>query len=112
MTDERIHRAVSADGTQIAGRVWGRGPAVVLVHGGIGDGDVAWEAPLPYLTDQFTCYLPSTRGRGLSSDNPWTALASRPACWAGRVAAHGCSVRPSAPGPWLPWPPTSRLWFP
>ena len=70
MTDERIHRAVSADGTQIAGRVWGRGPAVVLVHGGIGDGDVAWEALLPYLTDQFTCYLPSTRGRGLSSDNP------------------------------------------
>jgi len=70
MTDERIHRAVSADGTEIAGRVRGRGPALVLVHGGIGDGDVAWEALLPHLTDRFTCYLPSTRGRGLSSDNP------------------------------------------
>jgi pimeloyl-ACP methyl ester carboxylesterase len=70
MTDERIHRAVSADGTEIAGRVRGRGPALVLVHGGIGDGDVAWEALLPHLIDQFTCYLPSTRGRGLSSDNP------------------------------------------
>ena len=70
MTDERIHRAVSADGTEILGRVWGRGPAVVLVHGGIGDGDVAWEALLPHLSDRFTCYLPSTRGRGLSSDNP------------------------------------------
>ncbi len=70
MTDERIHRAVSADGTELAGRVWGRGPALVLVHGGIGDGDVAWEALLPHLTDRFTCYLPSTRGRGLSSDNP------------------------------------------
>jgi pimeloyl-ACP methyl ester carboxylesterase len=70
MTDERIHRAVSADGTEIAGRVRGRGPALVLVHGGIGDGDIAWEALLPHLTDRFTCYLPSTRGRGLSSDNP------------------------------------------
>lgn len=70
MTDERIHRAVSADGTEIAGRVGGRGPALALVHGGIGDGDIAWEALLPHLTDRFTCYLPSTRGRGLSSDNP------------------------------------------
>ncbi|TCC31057.1 alpha/beta fold hydrolase [Kribbella speibonae] len=70
MTDERIHRTVSADGTDIAGRVQGRGPALVLVHGGIGDGDLAWEALLPHLTDRFTCYLPSTRGRGLSGDNP------------------------------------------
>jgi pimeloyl-ACP methyl ester carboxylesterase len=70
MTGEPIHRAVSADGTEIAGRVRGRGPALVLVHGGIGDGDVAWEALLPHLTDRFTCYLPSTRGRGLSSDHP------------------------------------------
>jgi len=70
MSDERIHRAVSADGTEIAGRVQGQGPALVLVHGGIGDGDIAWEALLPHLTDRFTCYLPSTRGRGLSADNP------------------------------------------
>ena len=70
MTGERIHRAVSADGTEIAGRVQGRGPALVLVHGGIGDGEVAWEAILPNLTDRFTCYLPSTRGRGLSGDHP------------------------------------------
>jgi pimeloyl-ACP methyl ester carboxylesterase len=70
MTDERIHRARSADGTEIAGRVRGHGPALVLVHGGIGDGNVAWEALLPHLTDRFTCYLPSTRGRGLSGDDP------------------------------------------
>jgi pimeloyl-ACP methyl ester carboxylesterase len=70
MTDARIQRAVSADGTEIAGRVRGQGPALVLVHGGIGDGDVAWEALLPHLTDKFTCYLPSTRGRGLSGDDP------------------------------------------
>lgn len=70
MTVTRIHRAVSADGTEIAGRVQGDGPALVLVHGGIGDGEVAWDAVLPYLTDRFRCYLPSTRGRGLSEDNP------------------------------------------
>jgi pimeloyl-ACP methyl ester carboxylesterase len=70
MTVERIHRAVSADGTEIAGRVHGQGPALVLVHGGIGDGGLAWEALLPHLTQRFTCHLPSTRGRGLSTDNP------------------------------------------
>ena len=70
MNEKRIHRAVSADGTEIAGRVVGEGPAMVLVHGGIGHGDLAWEALLPHLTDRFTCYLPSTRGRGLSGDHP------------------------------------------
>lgn len=70
MTDTRIHRAASTDGTEIAGRVLGQGPALVLVHGGIGDGEIAWDAMLPHLTDRFTCYLPSTRGRGLSANDP------------------------------------------
>ena len=70
MAEERIHRAVSVDGTEIAGRVQGEGPPLVLVHGGIGDGDIAWEALWPHLADRFTCYLPSTRGRGLSVDHP------------------------------------------
>ena len=70
MTDDRIQRAVSADGTEIAGRAHGLGPPLVLVHGGPHDGDLAWEPMLPHLTDRFTCYLPSIRGRGLSADNP------------------------------------------
>ncbi|MGH9227149.1 MAG: alpha/beta fold hydrolase [Acidimicrobiales bacterium] len=70
MTEERIHRAVSADGTEIAGRVVGQGPPLVLVHGAIGDGEFAWTELLPHVTDRFTCYLPSTRGRGLSGDHP------------------------------------------
>jgi pimeloyl-ACP methyl ester carboxylesterase len=70
MPEDRIHRAISDDGTEIAGRVQGQGPPLVLVHGGIGDGDLAWEALLPHLIDRFTCYLPSTRGRGRSGDNP------------------------------------------
>jgi pimeloyl-ACP methyl ester carboxylesterase len=70
MTDDRIHRAVSADGTEVAGRVHGQGPPLVLVHGDPHDGDLAWEALVPHLTDRFTCHLPSIRGRGLSGDNP------------------------------------------
>jgi pimeloyl-ACP methyl ester carboxylesterase len=69
MSDERIHRAHSADGTEIAGRVHGQGPAVVMVHGAPHDGDIAWEAMVPHLSDRFTCYLPSLRGRGLSEDS-------------------------------------------
>ena len=70
MSEKRIQRAVSTDGTEIVGRVAGQGTALVLVHGGIGHGDLAWEALLPHLTDRFTCYLPSTRGRGLSGESP------------------------------------------
>jgi pimeloyl-ACP methyl ester carboxylesterase len=70
MTEARIHRAVSADSTEIVGRVIGQGPPLVLVHGAIGDGEFAWTDLLPHLTDRFTCYLPSARGRGLSGDHP------------------------------------------
>jgi pimeloyl-ACP methyl ester carboxylesterase len=70
MTTEHVHRVASLDGTEIAGRVRGDGPPLVLVHGGIGDGELAWQNLWPHLTDRFTCYLPSTRGRGLSADHP------------------------------------------
>jgi pimeloyl-ACP methyl ester carboxylesterase len=70
MEHERIHRAISDDGTQIAGRVLGQGPPLVLVHGGLGSGEVSWRFLLPYLTERFTCFTMSTRGRGLSADSP------------------------------------------
>ena len=66
----RVQVAISADGTEIVGRVRGQGPPIVLVHGALGDGEVAYEALVPHLADRFTCYTPSTRGRGLSGDNP------------------------------------------
>jgi pimeloyl-ACP methyl ester carboxylesterase len=68
-TADRIHRAVSADGTVIAGRVHGQGPPLVLFHGATHDGDLAWNELVPRLADRFTCYLPSWRGQGLSDDS-------------------------------------------
>ena len=65
----RIHPAISADGTEIAGHVHGQGPPLVLVHGGLEDGDLCWASLVPQLRQQFTCYLMSTRGRGLSDDH-------------------------------------------
>jgi pimeloyl-ACP methyl ester carboxylesterase len=66
---DRIHRAISDDGTEIAGRVRGQGPPLVLVHGGLEDGDLCWASLVPFLSERCTCYLPSTRGRGLSGDH-------------------------------------------
>lgn len=70
MDEDRIHRAISPDGTEVAGRVYGQGPPLVLVHGAMADGEVEWGELLPLLTDRFTCYVPSTRGRGLSGAHP------------------------------------------
>lgn len=70
MSNHRTHYVTTTDGTTIGGTVQGQGPPLVLVHGAFGDGELAWQALLPHLTDRFTCYLPSTRSRGLSSDNP------------------------------------------
>lgn len=66
MEKERIHRSISPDGIEIAGRVHGHGPPLVLVHGAFEDGDTCWVSLLPYLSDRFTCYAMSLRGRGLS----------------------------------------------
>lgn len=70
MSTDRIHRARSDDGTEIAGRVHGQGPPLVLVHGQADDGELDWAGLLQHLTDRFTCYVPSTRGRGLSGQHP------------------------------------------
>jgi pimeloyl-ACP methyl ester carboxylesterase len=66
MSEDRIHRATTEDGVEIAGRVHGEGPPLVFVHGALADGETAWEPLLPFLTAQYTCYVMSLRGRGLS----------------------------------------------
>jgi pimeloyl-ACP methyl ester carboxylesterase len=68
MSQERTHRAVSADGTRIVAHVHGHGPPLVLVSGS-GDGQ---NDPflLPQLAEHFTCYSVSLRGHGLSEASP------------------------------------------
>ena len=68
--EERTHRAVSSDGTEIVGRVHGHGPPLVLLPGGPGDSETTWRFLLPLLREHFTCYAMDTRGRGLSVDHP------------------------------------------
>jgi pimeloyl-ACP methyl ester carboxylesterase len=66
-TDEnRIHRAISNDGIEIAGIAHGQGPPLVLVHGSLDDGGVHWTSTLPFLQERFTCYIMCWRNRGHS----------------------------------------------
>jgi pimeloyl-ACP methyl ester carboxylesterase len=70
MSDGRTQFVTTTDGVSIGGTVHGHGPPIVFWHGAYGDGDLDWGALIPHLTDRFTCYLPSWRGRGLSGDHP------------------------------------------
>jgi pimeloyl-ACP methyl ester carboxylesterase len=56
---------ISRDGTVIGYRQMGRGPALLLLHGGLNAGQHLM--PLAEeLSDAFTVYVPDRRGRGLS----------------------------------------------
>ncbi len=70
MRPTQTHDATGADGGVIAGTVLGEGPPLVFIHGVTGDGDLDWKPVAEHLAEQFTCYLPSTRGRGRSDDHP------------------------------------------
>ena len=70
MSNQRTHYVTTTDGVTLGGTVHGQGRPLVFLHGIIGDGDLDWQALLPHLTGQFTCHLPSNRGRGLSGDHP------------------------------------------
>lgn len=70
MQPDRMHQAISPDGTCIVGRVHGHGPPLVLVPGGPADGETGWLALLPSLSEHYTCYTVNTRGRGPSGDHP------------------------------------------
>jgi len=66
----RTHRARSNDGTEIVALVQGQGPPVVLLPAGPGDSELSWRCVVPFLSEQCTCYLLETRGRGESADHP------------------------------------------
>ncbi len=64
MDPDRIHRAVSADGTEFVGRAHGQGPPLVLVHAGLGDGDLGFGALLrcSKAASPATCRAPAAAG--------------------------------------------------
>ena len=70
MSNQRTHHITTSDGVNIGGTVPGQGPPPVLLHRMLGDGDVDFGQLVQFLSDRFTCYLPSQRGRGLSGDHP------------------------------------------
>lgn len=80
--------AVSADGTPIAFRTLGRGPALVVVHGSIATGD-QWLAVAEALAGSFTCHLVDRRGRGGSGDAGPYSLAAEAADVRAVLAAVG-----------------------
>ena len=56
---------VSADGTKIGYRCLGRGPSVILLHGGVNASQHMMKLGRA-LADAFTVYMPDRRGRGMS----------------------------------------------
>src|SRR4029453_14128147 len=56
---------VSADGTRIGYRRLGRGPSVIMLHGGVNASQHMMKVGRA-LADAFTVYLPDRRGRGMS----------------------------------------------
>lgn len=50
MSSQRTHYLTTTDGVTIGGTVHGQGPPLVFSPGGIGDGDLDWQALLPHLT--------------------------------------------------------------
>ncbi|TYL36157.1 alpha/beta hydrolase [Natronococcus pandeyae] len=65
---EQIHRITTDDGTKIVGHVYGEGPALVFVPSPLGV-EATWKPIVPFLSDRFTCYTMSLRGRGQSEDH-------------------------------------------
>jgi pimeloyl-ACP methyl ester carboxylesterase len=96
MASDRIQRAVSADGTEIAGHVHGQGPPLVLFHGGPDDGDLAWEVLVPHCRAGAgeNCRLTATTTRPRATR--WTPRSSSTAS---AEATAGGGGTPSCAGP-------------
>jgi pimeloyl-ACP methyl ester carboxylesterase len=61
---------VEVDGLRIAYERVGSGPALVLLHGYVGDGPSTWRRQLDGLSDEFTVVAWDAPGAGRSTDPP------------------------------------------
>jgi pimeloyl-ACP methyl ester carboxylesterase len=81
---------IDVDGLRIAYERAGAGPAVVLLHGFVGDGATTWRRQIDALSDEFTVVAWDAPGAGGSSDPPESfGMAEYADCLAGFVARLG-----------------------
>jgi len=81
---------VEVDGLEVAYERAGAGPALMLLHGYVGDGPATWRRQLDELSDDFTVVAWDAPGAGGSSDPPERfGLAGYADCLAGFVARLG-----------------------
>jgi pimeloyl-ACP methyl ester carboxylesterase len=81
---------VEVDGLDVAYERIGEGPALVLLHGYVGDGPTTWRRQLEALADEFTMFAWDAPGAGRSSDPPERfGIAGYADCVARFVAALG-----------------------
>jgi pimeloyl-ACP methyl ester carboxylesterase len=67
---EQTVMVTSNDGTSIAVRKSGSGPAVLLIHGLGVESQRAWGRVIPLLKDKYSVYAMDLRGHGQSADGP------------------------------------------
>jgi pimeloyl-ACP methyl ester carboxylesterase len=88
---------VEVDGLQIAYERAGSGPALVLLHGYVGDGPTTWRRQLDGLSDEFTVVAWDAPGAGRSSDPPERfGLDGYADCLAGFLEQLGLDTTPVA----------------
>jgi pimeloyl-ACP methyl ester carboxylesterase len=82
--------SVEVDGLLVAYERVGSGPAVVLLHGYVGDGPATWRAQLDGLADSFTVVAWDAPGAGRSADPPESfGMRGYADCLAGFIAELG-----------------------
>lgn len=81
---------IDVQGLRIAYERAGTGPAVVLLHGYVGDGPTTWRRQIDELSGEFTVVAWDAPGAGGSSDPPASfGMAGYSDCLAGFVAGLG-----------------------
>jgi pimeloyl-ACP methyl ester carboxylesterase len=86
---ERVE-IIEVERLRIAYQRAGAGPALVLLHGYVGDGSVTWRPQLDALSDEFTVVAWDAPGAGRSSDPPESfGIAGYADCLAGFIEALG-----------------------
>ena len=82
--------SIVVDGLRIGSHQVGDGPAVVLLHGYVGDGATTWQRQLNALSDEFRMVAWDAPGAGASTDPPESfGMAGYADCLAGFIAALG-----------------------